>query len=185
MKTRDVAFGGLMVSTVLTIGLVFRGNIRTVQTYLEIIKTIIVALAIRNISPKGRYVFGATCICSCLILLPIQDTLIYNVPSVIGGYVIGIQKNSKKHITNFLVFFFVNTLMIVYEFFVFGFFMQTNLFIEYKGQAARILQQITKGCITENIVMVTFVLFLLADSAFSSFVIFELSQLVLKKVNHR
>lgn len=182
MKTKDVAFGGMMIALFMAIGFLFRGNIRTVQTYLEILKTIVVAVAVRYISPKARRVYPIACFASSLILTPIYEALIYNVPSIIGGYIIGIQREKVKQIVNYFVFFLINSLMIVYEFLVFGFFMQTNLFFVYQQQAAELLSQFFGDAVTETMVMVGFAAFMIGDSAFSAAVIFILSQLVIKKL---
>ena len=182
MKTKDIAFGGLMIALFIAIGFLFRGNTRTVQTYLEIIKSIVVAIAIRYISPKARWVFPLACLATSFIFIPIYESLIYNVPSIVGGYVIGIQKENNKKIINYGIFFLVNSLMIVYEFVVFGFFMQTNLFVVYQDQAAIMLSKLFGCIISESVVKVGFVLLMLGDSAFSAAVIFGLSQLVIKKL---
>lgn len=182
MKTKDVAFSGLMIALFIVIGFLFRGNIRTVQTYLEIIKTMVVAVAVRNISPKARWVFPIACLVASMILIPFYEVLIYNVPSVVGGYVVGIQKENTKQILNYLVFVVVNSIMIIYEFGVFGFFMKTNLFLVYQEQAADLLTQFLGGAVTGSMVKIGFIVFMIGDSAFSSAVIFILSQLVIKKL---
>lgn len=73
--------------------------------------------------------------------------------------------------------------MLIYEFAVFGFFMQTNLFTLYQEQAATVLSEITSRMISVTMAQALFIAFMIFDSAFSSFVIFSLSQIAIKKLN--
>lgn len=183
MKTRDIAYSGLMIALFLSICFAFRTNIRVVQTYLEIIKVIIVAVFIRNIERKNWWVSASACFLICLLLVSVPDTLIYNVPSIVCGCVIGLQKERKGIVRNYLFFFIIHSLMLIYEFAVFGFFMQTNLFTLYQEQAATVLSEITSGMISVIMAQALFIAFMIFDSAFSSFVIFSLSQIAIKKLN--
>lgn len=171
-----------MIASFLALGLIFRTNTRVVQTYLEIVKTIIIVVFIRNMRCNSWWIFVSACILSCLIFVSVSDTLIYNVPAIIGGCVIGLQKSNSNKIINYIAYFIVNSIMIVYEFIMFGLFMKTNLFILYQKQLAIILSEFTSGVITELFLQVLFWMFVLFDSAFSSFVIFVLSQIVLKEL---
>lgn len=182
MKTKDVAFGGLMIALFLTIGFAFRGSVRVVQSYLEILKTIIVAVAIRNVSAKARLLFPIACLFAGLIVMPIYEVLVYNVPCVVGGVCIGVQKEGTKHIINFVVFFLINTIMIGYEIFMFGFFMQSNLFVIYQEQAADMMAAVTGAMVSELFVKIGFVIFILVDSAFSAAVIYILFQIIIRKL---
>lgn len=181
MKTKNITYGGLMVALFLALDLIFRTNVRAVQTYLEIVKTIIIAVFIRNMGRNSWWISAAACFLSCMILVSVPNTLIYNVPSIIGGCVIGVQKENK--IKSYVVFFVVNSFMIIYEFIMFGFFMKTNLFALYKKQAANILPEITNGIISKTTLQVLFMLFIILDSAVSSLIIFILVRIILKKLN--
>lgn len=172
-----------MVALFLALDLIFRTNVRAVQTYLEVVKTVIIAVFIRNMGRNGWWISAAACFLSCMIFVSVPNTLIYNVPSIIGGCVIGVQKENKNKIKNYVVFFIVNSFMIIYEFIMFGFFMQTNLFALYKKQAATLLTEITNGIISKTTLQVLFILFIIVDSAFSSLIIFILVQIILKKLN--
>lgn len=183
MKTKDIAYGGLMIALFLALGLVFRNNTRVVQTYLEIVKIIIVAVFIRRVRRKNWWIYAMACLLSCLIFVSVSETLIYNVPSIIGGCVIGLQRENVGKVRNYMIFFVVNSIMIVYEFTMYGFFMQTNLFALYSEQLASTLVELTNGMISQMFLQGLFVLFMICDSAFSSLVIYILSQIILKKIN--
>ncbi len=178
-----MAYGGLMIASFLAIGLIFRTNIRTVQTYLEVVKTIIIAVFIQNVNRNSCWVFAIACVLSCMIFVSVPDTLIYNVPSIISGCTIGLQKNDRNKIINYMVYFIVNTVLISYEFIMFGLFMRTNLFDLYKDDAAVVLSEVTGLVISESLLQVIFIIFMLFDSAVSSFVIFVLTQIVLKRLD--
>ena len=175
MKTKDIAFGGIMIAVFVAIGMVFNVDIRVMQTYLEILKTVIAAVCVRFISDKASIVFLIACFCVCLILLPIQTTVIYNVPSLIGGYTIGRMKK-RMRFPDFIVFFVVNTIMIFYEFWVYRIFMQTNLFEIYTSGALDIVNWIINVSVPGFLTKIFFGIFILADSAFSSLVIFNVSK---------
>lgn len=66
MKNKDIAYGGLMIATFLGISLIFRGNARVVQTYVEIVKTIVVAVFLRNIKNDKWWIFAVSCFISSL-----------------------------------------------------------------------------------------------------------------------
>lgn len=183
MKTKDIAYGGLMIASFLALGMFFRTNARVVQTYLEIVKTIIVAISIRKMERNSCWIFAVACFLSCLIIIPIPDTIIYNVPSIIGGCVIGTQKNIDKKFRNFMCFFIVNSMLIIYEFLMFGFFMETNLFNLYSEQSTVLLSEIINVDIPDTYFKIVFIGFMILDSAFSSFVIFGLFQMINKKIS--
>lgn len=172
-----------MIASFLAIGLIFRINTRVVQTYLEVVKTIIIAVFIRNMSRNSWWVFAIACVLSCMIFVSVPETLIYNVPSIIGGCTIGIQKDYRNKIINYVVYFIVNTILISYEFVMFGLFMGTNLFDLYKDDAAVVLSEVTGIVISESLLQVIFILFMLFDSAATSFVIFVLTQIILKRLD--
>ena len=175
MKTKDVAFGGIMIAMFVAISMVFSADIRVMQTYLEILKTVIAAVCVRFISDKASIVFLIACFCVCLILLPIQTTIIYNVPSLIGGFAIGRMKK-RMRFPEFIIFFVVNTIMIFYEFWVYGIFMQTNLFEMYTSGALDIVNGIINVSVSDFLTKMIFIMFILGDSAFSSLVIFNVSK---------
>jgi uncharacterized membrane protein len=180
LKAKDVAFGGIMIAMFVAIGMVFSVDIRVMQTYLEILKTVIAAVCVRFISDKASIVFLIACFFVCLILLPIHTTIIYNVPSLIGGFFIGRMKK-RMRFPEFIVFFVVNTVMIFYEFFVYGFFMQTNLFEMYTAGASDIVNGIINVPVSGFLTKIIFIMFILGDSAFSSLVIFNVSKFAIRR----
>lgn len=180
MKVKDVAFGGIMIAMFVVIGMVFSADIRVMQTYLEILKTVIVAVSVRFISDKASIVFLMACFGICLILLPIHTTIIYNVPSLVGGFVIGRMKK-RMRFSEFIIFFAVNTIMIFYEFLVWGFFMQTNLFEIYTAGASDIVNGVINVPVSGFLAKIVFILFILGDSVLSSFVIFVVSKFAIRR----
>ena len=183
MKIKDIAYGGLMIATFLAVSLIFRSNTRVVQTYLEIVKTIVIAVFLQKIKSDAWWIFPAACFVSCLFFVSIPDTLIYNVPSIVGGSVIGLQKHNDRKIRNYLSYFAVHSIMLIYELFMFGILMQTNLFALYSEQFSEVLVILTNGAITTKHMQIFFVLFTIFDSAFSSFVIFALTQVTFQRLN--
>lgn len=183
MKTKDIAYGGLMIATFIVLGFIFRANIRSVQTYLEVIKTIVVAVFIKNMNHKSRWIFLLACFVSCLIFESLPNTLIYNVPCIIGGWFIGQQKYENKKVVNYLSYFVVHSVMMIYEFIMFGIVMQINLISLYREQFSEMLSFLTNGILTKTFLEISFVLFTVFDSAFSSFVIFILTQAAVKRLN--
>lgn len=183
MKNKDIAYGGLMIATFLVVSLMFRGNVRVVQTYLEIIKTIVIAVFLRNIKSDAWWIFAVACFASCLFFVSIPDTLIYNVPSIVGGCVIGLQRHNERRIRNYLMYFAVHSVMLIYEIFMFGILMQINLFALYSEQFSEVLIMLTNGVVTTKFMQMFFVAFTIFDSAFSSFVIFVLSQVTFRKLD--
>lgn len=183
MKTKDIAYGGFMVATYLVVSLMVRGNARMVQTYAEIAKTIVIAVFLRNIKSDAWWVFSSACFVSCLLFVSIPETFIYDVPSIIGGCVIGLQRYSNRKIRNYLSYFGVHSVMMIYEIVVFSILMQMNLFLLYKEQFSTTLAVLTGGVLNKTFVEVLFILFTIFDSAFSSFVIFILAQMVFKRLD--
>ena len=183
MKTKDIAYGGLMVAVFIALNLIFRGNVRVVQTYLEIIKIIVIAVFLRKINSNAWWIFTLACFVSCLFFVSIFDTLIYNIPSIICGITIGLQKHSDRKFRNYLSFFAVHSFMMIYEIVMFGIIMKTNLFTLYREQSSGILALITNGAVNEIFSEIFLVLFIILDSAFSSFVIFTLTQITLQRLN--
>lgn len=182
MKNKDIAYGGLMIATFLGISLIFRGNARVVQTYVEIVKTIVVAVFLRNIKNDKWWIFAVSCFISSLFFVSIPETLIYNVPSIVGGCVIGLQRHKERIIRNYLIYFVVHSVMLIYEIFMFSILMQTNLFVMYSEQFSDVLAILTNGVVTTKFMQIFVVVFTIFDSAFSSFVIFALSQMTVRKL---
>ena len=182
MKTKDIAYGGLMIATFLVLSFIFRGSARVVQTYLEIVKTIVIAVFLRKIDGNSWWVMALACFASCLLIISIPDTLIYNVPSIVCGCVIGLQKNNSPKLKSYLSFFAVHTIMMIYEIVIFGLVMKTNLFILYGDQFSDTLEIITNGEVNKSFLGVLFILFTIFDSAFSSLIIFAFAQVVLRKL---
>lgn len=172
-----------MIAAFLALGFIFRANIRSVQTYLEIIKTIVVAVFIRNINKEARWIFAIACFVSCLLFESLPNALIYNVPCIVGGWVIGQQHYERKRIRNYISYFIVHSVMMVYEFVMFGIIMQIDLVSLYREQFSDVLSIITNGMVTKPFLETFFILFTIFDSAFSSFVIFALTQAAFKKLS--
>jgi len=172
-----------MISVFLAIGIIFRGNIRAVQSGLEVLKTIIIAFAIKNLSNGRRITFCVACLLLSFILIPLHETIIYNIPSVIGGLVIGIQNKNTKRVINYGVYFFVNCLLIIYEFSVFNLLSHSNLFIMYFDQTTEMLVEFTNGNVSSSMIKAFFIGFMIFDSAFTSAIIFISSELVSSKLD--
>ena len=182
MKT--VAVGGVMIAVFVVIGLVFNVNVRAVQTYVEILKTAIIAVCIRKfIPPKNSAVFLVACFLVCLILLPVHHAIIYNVPSLIGGYVIGRKREKYQIIRDYFPFFFVNTLMIAYKYLIYNLLMNTNLFLAYREGFSSVFSDVLGINISPAILNYVFILSLVADSAISSIIIYTISIFVIKQVD--
>lgn len=157
MRSKDIAYGGLMIATFLGISLVFRGNARSVQTYLEIIKTMIIAVSLRYIKSNTWWVFVVACFISCLFWVSISDTLIYNVPSIIGGSVIGLQRNNERKSRNYFLYFVVHSIMQIYSFFMVGIFTHTNLVDLYREYFFEIFTILMSGKITTAFMNIFFI----------------------------
>lgn len=171
-----------MIASFLTFGMIFRANVRVIQSYLEVAKIVIVAISVKFISRNSRLPFIFACLCTSIILLPIQNVLIYDISSLIGGYVIGSQKDETRKIKNYIVFCGVNILLILYEIVLVGVFTQTDIFSMYGEHIEFILGRISNRIITGTLAKVLLAGFILIDSMFSSFVTFVLTQFVMKKV---
>ena len=171
-----------MIASFLTLGMIFRADIRVVQSYLEVAKIVIVAISVKFLSRNSRLPFIFACLCTCIILLPIQDVIIYDVSSLIGGYIIGIQKDETKKARNFMFFCGINLLLIIYEFVLVSFFTQINLFSMYDENITVILERISNCTITETVTKLFLGGFIFADCVFSSLVTFVLAQIMIKKV---
>ena len=87
----------------------------------------------------------------------------------------------RMRFPEFIVFFVVNTVMIFYEFFVYGFFMQTNLFEMYTAGASDIVNGIINVPVSGFLTKIIFIMFILGDSAFSSLVIFNVSKFAIRR----
>lgn len=72
--------------------------------------------------------------------------------------------------------------MLIYEIFMFSILMQTNLFVMYSEQFSDVLAILTNGVVTTKFMQIFVVVFTIFDSAFSSFVIFALSQMTVRKL---
>ena len=183
MKTKDIAMGGVMIALFVAVGLAFNVDVRAIQTYAEIIKIAVIAVCIRLfIPPKYSVVFLCACFSVCLMVLPIQQTIIYNVPCLIGGYVIG--KNRKRYSVakDFLIFFLVNTIMIVYEFALYNVLMDINLFLSYREGLASLIFDIFGVEVTQSKLNIFFLLSIIGDSLFSSAIIYGFSVLLIRQM---
>lgn len=183
MRTKDITYGGVMIATFFVLSLLFRGNTRLVQTYLEIVKTMVIAVFMWNIKSNNRWIFALACFVTCLLFVSIPDTLIYDVPSIVGGSVVGLQKHKVRKVRNYLSYFIVHSVMMIYEIAMFGLLMNMNLFTLYRKQFSATVVMLTNGSISTTFMEILFVLFMVFDSAFSSFLIFSLVQVVLRKLD--
>ena len=183
MKSKDIAICGLMIAIYVVISFVFIADVRFVQTFIEVVKTAVIAVCIRKFSShKNSIIFLFACYMVCLITLPINQTIIHGVPCLIGGYVIGIQKERFK-VRGFFMFFFINTLMIVYEFLLYNAIMGINLFSTYKNGLTDILTEVLGINISSVFLSIFFVLLVLVDSVFSSVIIYVFSSYVIKQTD--
>lgn len=172
-----------MIAIYIVISFVFIADIRFVQTFIEVIKTAVIAVCIRKFStPKHSIIFLFACYMVCLITLPISQTIIHGVPCLIGGYVIGVQKEKFK-VRGFLLFIFINTLMIVYEFLLYNVIMGINLFATYQDGLVNFLTEILEINISSAFLSIVFVLLVLLDSVFSSVIIYVFSSYVIKQID--
>lgn len=171
-----------MVALFLAMDLVFRMNVSIVQDFLGIVKTIVIAIFIKRMGRGSWWVSVMACFLSCLLFVPVPDTLIYGVPSMVEGCVIGLQKDDRNQFKNYMLLFAVNSLIIVYKFFMLGFFMQIDTYALYRGYIVSALPEITGGMIAEAALRILFILFMTFDSAFSSLIIFGLFRAILKKL---
>lgn len=173
----------MMISIYIVISFVFIADVRLIQTFTEVIKTSVIALCIRKFSSiKHSIIFLFACYMVCIITLPISQTFIYGIPCLICGCVIGIQKGKSK-IRGFFSVFLINTLMIVYEFWLYNLIMEINLFEAYQNGLADVLTDILEINISSEFFSIVFVLLILADSAFSSVITYAFSTFVIKQVD--
>ncbi len=173
----------MMISIYIVISFVFIADVRFIQTFIEVVKTSVIAVCIRKFSsPKHSIIFLFACYMVCLITLPISQTVIYGVPCLIGGYVIGIQKGKFK-IIDFFLFFFINTLMILYEFWLYNVIMGINLFATYQNGLADILTDVLGINISSVFLSMVFVSLILVDSVFSSVITYAFSAFMIKQTD--
>lgn len=171
-----------MVALFLAVDLAFRMNASIVQEFLGVVKTIVIAVFIKNMGRGSWWVSVAACFLACLLFVPMTDTLIYNVPSIVEGCVLGLQKDDRNQFKNYMILFVVNSFMIAYKFVMVGFLMQINSDVLYREQIASVLPEITGGMIAESSLQILFILFMVFDSALSSLFIFGLFRTVWKKL---
>lgn len=121
-------------------------------------------------------------LCIMFIFLLIFSTLIHNILLIICRITIGLQKHSNRKLRNHLAFFVIDSVMMIYEVVMFGIIMKINLFTLYREQSSGILALITNGDVN-NIFSEIFLVFIILDSVFSSFVIFTSTQITLQRLN--
>lgn len=182
MKTKDIVFGGIMVSFFLLLGYVFRSNARIVQSYLQVVKIVVVAITVRNLSNPVRWIFCTAALFTSFFLISLQDTVIYNIPALAGGIVLGLQEPEKRLPLQYILFFITNTILTIYEFLVYQLFTQINMFLIYKDVAYELSNLVFEVSSDTTVVYILFFIFVFFDSAFSSFVIFSLYRILAKKV---
>lgn len=184
MRAKDLAIGGVMIALFTAVSFAFNNDVRAIQTYAEIIKIAIIAVCIQLFIPqKHSLVFLCACAAVCLIVLPIQQTLIYNIPCLISGYTIGKKRKQHILIKDFLIFFGVNTLMTAYEFVLYNAIMGTNLFLTYRDELATTIFDMLGFEITQSNVNILFAFVFLGDSFFSSIVIYAFSTFLIRQLN--
>ena len=182
MKINAIVLGGIMIAVFILIGIVFNIDYRPIQTYIEAVKIIVIAVSVRKLaSIKNIIVFLTACLAICLFVLPTYQTLIYNIPSMICGFVIGFIKDNKK-IRKFLLLFLINTIMIVYEFVLSYVFLSVNLFSIYKSGMAEMLHFFNID-LNSMIINAIFVGFMVCDSVFSSGIIYLLSCVIFGRID--
>ncbi len=81
------------------------------------------------------------------------------------------------------MFFFINTLMIVYEFLLYNAIMGINLFSTYQNGLTDILTEVLGINISSVFLSIFFVLLVLVDSVFSSVIIYVFSSYVIKQTD--
>lgn len=177
---KDITLGGLLIALFISLNFVFGMDVRLIQTYLEIPKTAIVAIYSSSTTRSSKAVFLGACLLTSFLTLPIQVTLIYNIPCMIGGLVIGCSRFDLKC---FLVYFAYNSFSIAYEFYLYLIFVNQNLFNLYVEDTASLLRKMTGFDFAGNGLMAAFVIFLLLDSAFSSAIIFAASHILMRRLN--
>ena len=178
---KEIALGGLFIAIFISLNYLFGINARVIQTYLEIPKTAIAALYCSRTTKSGRRTFFAACLLTSLVLLPIQVTAIYNIPCLIGGFVIG---RSKRSLKSYLLYFICNTLFVVYEIYLHLILANQNLFSLYFADAASLFKEITGIEFTGQGPIVISLIFLIVDSAFSSAVIFFVSHFLMRRLDN-
>ena len=182
MKSKDIAMCGVMIALFVAISYSFSFDVRAFQSYMEILKITIIAVAIRLFVPINKQLlFTITCFCVCILVLPLHQNVIYNVPSLISGLIIGKEISSKKFL-NFTIYFCINTIMTIYEFILCYVLLGTNLFISYSEGIADILTIFFKIQLSDSMLNTFFVLTILSDSLFSSAVIFIFSDFIIERI---
>ena len=174
MKSRDLAYGGLMIAVFLSIDFIFRVHVRDIQSYLEIPKTIIVAVFINHAQVKHWMSYASACILASLIFFSLSDTLVYNVPSIVCGCTLGLQNDKKSVIKNFA--------MILFEMVMYGLFMQINLFEVYRSQIIVLFEEITGGVISDSVFRIGILLYYGFKAVFSTALLFIPYRVVLRYV---
>lgn len=188
MKAKDLAYGGLMIAVFLSIDFIFRINVRDIQSYLEIPKTIIVAVFIDKAQRRHWLSYASSCFLASLIFFSLPDTLIYNVPSIVCGCILGLQNDEDPMIKNFLVLMIVNFAMVIYEMLMYGLFMQINLFAVYQSQIMVLLEEITGGIISDSVLIAGFLLYYSSKAVISAMMIFAPYRIVysyIRKMGNR
>ncbi len=182
MKSKDIAMCGVIIALFVAISFSFNFDTRVFQSYMEVLKIAIIAVAIRLFVPaNNQLLFVIACFCVCMLALPLHQNVIYNIPSLISGLIIG-KEISRKKILNFTIFFFVNTIMIIYEFFLCNVLFGTNLFMSYSEGIADLMTILLKIKINDATLNNIFALTILADSLFSSVVIFVGSEFLIERI---
>lgn len=169
-----------MIALFISLSIIFSTDVRAFQTYIEIIKTAIIAVSIRFMPKDLEIVFIPACFITCLIILPIHQTLIYNIPSLIGGWTIG--RHDSANVKGFMIFFIVNTLMILYEFTIYNALIGMNLFLVYFQVASGVLFRTFGSHVSDSVMHFVIIVFLLGDSLISSFIIYVFSRAIIKQV---
>lgn len=172
MKAKEVAYGGLMIAALLSIDFVFRVSFRDIQSYLEIPKTIIVAIFIHKMHGKHWLSYAVACFLASLLFFSLPDTLIYNVPSIICGCTLGLQNEDRSAIQRFTALMIVNFGMILFEMLMYGFFMQINLFAVYYSQIMLLLGEIYEGVISEGRILTGILLYYSFKAVISAVMLF-------------
>lgn len=174
-----------MIAAFLSIDFIFRINIRSVQSYFEIVKTIIVAVFIHRVQGKHCWSYATACFLASLILFSVPDTLIYNVPSIVCGCTLGLQNDEAPMIKNYLEVLFVNFFMIIFEILMYGLFMEINLFAVYQSQIVLLLEEITGDVVSGSVFLLGVIAYYSFKAVISALLLFAPYRIVssnLKKI---
>ena len=185
-KSHELAIGGIFAAVFIVISLLFVADVRAAQSIMQLLKVVTVAVYAGRARKQYVPIFAVATICIGLMLLPLNVSIIYNIPAMIYGIALSWFITFKRRVWGCTCSFIVNSIVIVYEYLFLYLIIGQNMFVVTKDLLFSMSSNVhiaggIVNLIKENIIALT-ILFLLMDSLVSSVFVYYVTNMFCKRI---